>query len=41
MSLRARLATAIDQQVRKTLRVPEAPVSETRLIEDMTPPSRT
>ena len=31
MSLRSRLATAIDHRVRKTLRVPEPPVSETRL----------
>src|SRR5690348_11728042 len=39
MSLRARLATAIDQQVRKTLRVPEPPVSETRLRDDDRPSS--
>ena len=43
MSLRARLATAIDHQVRKTLRVPDAPASETRIkdVEVASPPNYT
>ena len=31
MSLRARLATALDHKIRKTLRVPDPPESETRI----------
>jgi hypothetical protein len=45
MSLRARLATAIDHRVRKTLRVPDAPESETRIKTEpaapVTPPNYT